>query len=35
MIPGMNIIAWGNIAPWAQQRQVAQDLSPQAEARSA
>ncbi len=26
MIPAMNIIAWGNIAPWAEQRQVEQDL---------
>jgi predicted nucleotidyltransferase component of viral defense system len=26
MIPMMNIIAWGNIAPWAEQRQVEQDL---------
>ena len=26
MIPIMNIIAWGNIAPWAEQRQVEQDL---------
>ena len=22
----MNIIAWGNIAPWAEQRQIEQDL---------
>lgn len=26
MIPVMNIIAWGNVAPWAEQRQVEQDL---------
>jgi predicted nucleotidyltransferase component of viral defense system len=26
MIPMMNIIAWGNIGPWAEQRQVEQDL---------
>jgi predicted nucleotidyltransferase component of viral defense system len=26
MIPQMNIIAWGNIAPWAEQRQIEQDL---------
>jgi predicted nucleotidyltransferase component of viral defense system len=26
MIPQMNIIAWGNVAPWAEQRQIAQDL---------
>lgn len=26
MIPVMNIIAWGNTAPWAEQRQVEQDL---------
>ena len=26
MIPAMNIIAWGNIAPWAEQRQIEQDL---------
>ncbi len=26
MIPAMNIIAWGNVAPWAEQRQVEQDL---------
>jgi predicted nucleotidyltransferase component of viral defense system len=26
MIPVMNIIAWGNAAPWAEQRQVEQDL---------
>lgn len=26
MIPAMNIIAWGNTAPWAEQRQVEQDL---------
>ena len=26
MIPMMNIIAWGNIVPWAEQRQVEQDL---------
>lgn len=26
MIPHMNIIAWGNVAPWAEQRQVEQDL---------
>ncbi|MEO8466779.1 MAG: nucleotidyl transferase AbiEii/AbiGii toxin family protein [Gammaproteobacteria bacterium] len=26
MIPQMNIIAWGNVAPWAEQRQIEQDL---------
>lgn len=26
MIPMMNIIAWGNVVPWAEQRQVEQDL---------
>src|SRR5688500_577358 len=26
MIPSLNIIAWGNVAPWAEQRQVEQDL---------
>lgn len=26
MIPSMNIVAWGNVAPWAEQRQVEQDL---------
>jgi predicted nucleotidyltransferase component of viral defense system len=26
MIPMMNIIAWGNLVPWAEQRQVEQDL---------
>lgn len=26
MIPTMNIIAWGNVVPWADQRQVEQDL---------
>lgn len=26
MIPAMNIIAWGNVVPWAEQRQVEQDL---------
>ncbi len=26
MIPLMNIIAWGNVAPWAEQRQIEQDL---------
>lgn len=26
MIPVMNIVAWGNIAPWADQRQIEQDL---------
>lgn len=26
MIPAMNIIAWGNVAPWAEQRQIEQDL---------
>jgi predicted nucleotidyltransferase component of viral defense system len=26
MIPAMNIIAWGSVAPWAEQRQVEQDL---------
>jgi hypothetical protein len=26
MIPMMNIIAWSNVVPWAEQRQVEQDL---------
>lgn len=26
MIPVMNIVAWGNVAPWAEQRQIEQDL---------
>ena len=26
MIPAMNIIAWANVAPWAEQRQIEQDL---------
>lgn len=26
MIPSLNIVAWGNIVPWAEQRQVEQDL---------
>lgn len=26
MIPSMNIIAWANFAPWAEQRQIEQDL---------
>ena len=26
MIPSQNIIAWGNVAPWAEQRQIEQDL---------
>jgi len=26
MIPAQNIIAWGNVAPWAEQRQIEQDL---------
>jgi predicted nucleotidyltransferase component of viral defense system len=26
MIPTMNIIAWGNVVPWAEQRQIEQDL---------
>src|ERR1700732_2124656 len=26
MIPIMNIIAWSNVVPWAEQRQVEQDL---------
>lgn len=26
MIPAMNITAWGDVAPWAEQRQVEQDL---------
>jgi len=26
MIPAMNIIAWGQVAPWAEQRQIEQDL---------
>jgi predicted nucleotidyltransferase component of viral defense system len=26
MIPAQNIVAWGNVAPWAEQRQVEQDL---------
>jgi hypothetical protein len=25
MIPTQNIIAWGNVVPWADQRQVEQD----------
>ena len=27
MIPSMNIVAWGNVAPWAERRQVEQDLA--------
>lgn len=26
MIPSQNIVAWGNVVPWAEQRQVEQDL---------
>lgn len=26
MIPALNIVAWGNVVPWAEQRQVEQDL---------
>lgn len=26
MIPAMNIVAWGNVVPWAEQRQIEQDL---------
>ena len=26
MIPSQNIVAWGNVVPWADQRQVEQDL---------
>jgi predicted nucleotidyltransferase component of viral defense system len=26
MIPLMNIVAWGNVVPWAEPRQVEQDL---------
>src|ERR1700739_2476970 len=26
MIPMMNIVAWGNVVPWGEQRQVEQDL---------
>src|SRR5207302_4220365 len=26
MIPVMNIIAWGNVVPWTDQRQIEQDL---------
>jgi len=26
MIPTMNLVAWGNTAPWAEQRQIEQDL---------
>ncbi len=26
MIPAMNIIAWGHVAPWVEQRQIEQDL---------
>ena len=26
MIPTMNIVAWSRVAPWAEQRQVEQDL---------
>lgn len=26
MIPTLNIVAWGNQVPWAEQRQVEQDL---------
>ncbi len=26
MIPAQNIVAWGNVAPWADQRQIEQDL---------
>lgn len=26
MIPSQNIVAWGNVVPWAEQRQIEQDL---------
>jgi hypothetical protein len=26
MIPMMNIIAWGSVVPWVEQRQIEQDL---------
>lgn len=26
MIPALNIVAWGNVVPWAEQRQIEQDL---------
>ena len=26
MIPAQNIVAWGSVVPWADQRQVEQDL---------
>lgn len=26
MIPSQNIIAWGSVVPWADQRQIEQDL---------
>jgi len=26
MIPSMNIVAWGKVVPWTEQRQVEQDL---------
>ena len=26
MIPALNIVAWGNVVPWADQRQIEQDL---------
>jgi len=26
MIPSQNIVAWGNVVPWADERQVEQDL---------
>ena len=26
MIPTQNVVAWGNVVPWADQRQVEQDL---------
>ena len=26
MIPAQNVVAWGNVVPWADQRQVEQDL---------
>jgi hypothetical protein len=26
MIPSMNLVAWGNVVPWTDHRQVEQDL---------
>ena len=26
MIPAQNVVAWGNVVPWADQRQTEQDL---------